>query len=253
MQILPLPAFKDNYIWVIREGNRAAVVDPGDEVPVLAYLAQEKLTLTAILVTHHHRDHVGGLPGLLAACPVPVFALSGEPIALVSHPLEDNQTFEVPGIGLELTMLAVPGHTRRHGAYYGANALFCGDTLFGCGCGRLFEGTPPQMYDSLARFTALPPETVIYSAHEYTQSGVRFALAVEPGNRALYKRQAQVDELRAADRPTLPFTLAEELATNPFFRCEVPEVIASASAHLDEPLQSPVAVFTAIRTWRDEF
>ncbi len=258
MQIIALPAFKDNYIWVLREKNSVAVVDPGDAAPVLAYLAREKAVLSAILTTHHHADHVGGIPALLAAQPVPVFGLAGDPIPHLDHPLADGQDFTVPGIGLTLTLLAVPGHTRGHGAYYATNGLahpvlFSGDTLFGCGCGRLFEGTPAQMFHSLSRLAALPADTRVYCAHEYTQANIRFALTVEPGNENLRQRARQVDERRAAGLPTVPSLLAEELATNPFLRSAEPAIQAAASEHSDQTLSEPVRVFATIREWKDGY
>lgn len=253
MQILPLPAFGDNYIWLIREGNKAAVVDPGDAAPVLNYLRAEGLTLTAILITHHHGDHVGGIREILATHPAPVFGLSGEPVAEMDHPLEDGAEFDVPGLPLRLTLLAVPGHTRRHGAYYGAKLLFCGDTLFGCGCGRLFEGSPPQMHTSLSRLAALPGDTQVYCAHEYTEANIRFALAVEPGNRALQARAVETRKLRAEGLATVPFPMSLELATNPFLRSDSPEVIASASARAGKSLENEVDVFTEVRQWKNEF
>lgn len=253
MNIVPLPAFHDNYIWLLREGKNAAVVDPGDATPVLAYLEQEGLNLTAILATHHHDDHVGGIPALLQKHPAPVFGLAGEGIACLSHTLEDGEEFDLPGLNMAFRILAVPGHTLGHGAYYGANLLFCGDTLFGCGCGRLFEGTPAQMYTSLSRLAALPAETRVYCAHEYTEANIRFALAVEPGNERLQARAKATKACRAAGESTVPSLLKEEMATNPFLRSTAPEVIAAASAHAGRMLANPVDVFTEIRSWKNGF
>ncbi len=253
MNIVPLPAFRDNYIWILREGRNAAVVDPGDAATVLAYLEREGLKLTAILATHYHDDHVGGIPALLQKHPAPVFGLAGEAIPCLSHALEDGEVFDLPGLDMAFRVLAVPGHTLGHGAYYGANLLFCGDTLFGCGCGRLFEGSPAQMYASLSRLAALPAETRVYCAHEYTEANIRFALAVEPGNARLRERAEETRARRAAGESTVPSLLEEEIATNPFLRSTAPEVIAAASARAGRTLTDPVAVFTEIRSWKNGF
>ena len=253
MQIVPLRAFRDNYIWLLRDGPNAAVVDPGDAAPVLHYLRSEGLTLTAILATHHHDDHVGGIPALLREAPAPVYGLSGEPIPGLDQPLKDGEEFHVPGLGVSFRVLAVPGHTLGHGAYYGANLLFCGDTLFACGCGRLFEGTPAQMHASLSRLAALPPDTEVYCAHEYTEANIRFALAVEPGNTRLQARALATKALRAAGEATVPSRLEEENATNPFLRSKAPEVIAAATRHAGRTLAAPLEVFTEIRAWKNGF
>lgn len=253
MQIVQLQAFRDNYIWVLRKGKKAAVVDPGDAAPVMDYLRAEGLALSAILVTHHHNDHVGGIEALLREYPAEVFGLAGTSLPGLSHPLEDGEEFILPGLGIPLRMLAVPGHTLGHGAYYGSNSLFCGDTLFGCGCGRLFEGTPRQMHDSLTRLASLPGDTLVYCAHEYTEANIRFALTVEPGNGHLQARARETRSRRASGLATVPSRLEEELATNPFLRSTSPEVIAAASSHLGRPLSSPVDVFAAIRSWKDGF
>lgn len=253
MQIVPLPAFRDNYIWLLRNGANAAVVDPGDATPVLDYLRTEGLSLTAILATHHHDDHVGGIPALLQEHPAPVFGLAGEPIPGLSRALTDGEEFELPGLAFRFRVLAVPGHTLGHGAYYGANLLFCGDTLFACGCGRLFEGTPSQMHASLARLAALPGNTQVYCAHEYTEANIRFALAVEPENDRLQARALETRARRAAGEATVPFRLEEELATNPFLRSDAPEVIASAARHAGHPLAGVVDVFTEVRAWKNGF
>ena len=253
MQIVPLPAFRDNYLWLLRDGNNAVVVDPGDAGPVLDYLDREGLTLTAILTTHHHEDHVGGIPALLGRFPVPVFGLDGEPVRGLSNPLKDGDEFVPPGLNMSFRVLAVPGHTLGHGAYYGANLLFCGDTLFGCGCGRLFEGSPAQMHASLARLAVLPADTRVYCAHEYTEANIRFALAVEPGNARLQTRAVATKTRRAAGEPTVPLLLSEELATNPFLRSDAPEVREAASRHAGHALVAPVDVFTEIRAWKNDF
>lgn len=253
MDIQSLRAFEDNYIWLLREGRRVVVVDPGDEAPVLRYLAEEDADLAAILLTHHHGDHTGGVAGLLARHPVPVFGPAGESIAGVSVPLREGDKIALPDFHADLKVIDVPGHTRGHIAYYGEGALFCGDTLFACGCGRLFEGTAAQMWSSLGKLAALPPETGVYCAHEYTESNIRFALAVESGNAALLTRAGRVAELRRNLQPTVPFTLAEELATNPFLRSAQPEVARAAERHCGTALPGATEVFAALREWRNGF
>lgn len=253
MDIQSLRAFEDNYIWLLREGRRVVVVDPGDEAPVLRYLAEEDADLAAILLTHHHGDHTGGVAGLLARHPVPVFGPAGESIAGVSVPLREGDKIALPDFHADLKVIDVPGHTRGHIAYYGEGALFCGDTLFACGCGRLFEGTAAQMWSSLGKLAALPPETNVYCAHEYTESNIRFALAVESGNAALLTRAGRVAELRRNLQPTVPFTLAEELATNPFLRSAQPEVARAAERHCGTALPGATEVFAALREWRNGF
>lgn len=253
MDIQSLRAFEDNYIWLLREGRRVVVVDPGDEAPVLRYLAEEDADLAAILLTHHHGDHTGGVAGLLARHPVPVFGPAGESIAGVSVPLREGDKIALPDFHADLKVIDVPGHTRGHIAYYGEGALFCGDTLFACGCGRLFEGTAAQMWASLGKLAALPPETGAYCAHEYTEPNIRFALAVESGNAALLTRAGRVAELRRNLQPTVPFTLAEELATNPFLRCAQPEVVRAAERHCGTALPDAAEVFAALREWKNGF
>ncbi|MCM2328708.1 MAG: hydroxyacylglutathione hydrolase [Lysobacter sp.] len=253
MQIHPVPAFEDNYLWVIEDGRHAAVVDPGDEHPVQAFLESKGLELSAILVTHHHGDHVGGVEWLAGRWKCPVFGPAGERIDGLTQRLREGDRITVPGLGLELSVLDVPGHTRGHIAYVGPGIVLCGDTLFACGCGRLFEGTPAQMQESLAKLAKLPGETRVYCAHEYTMSNIRFALAVEPGNAKLFARSERDAAARAAGRPTLPCTIADEQDTNPFLRWASPEVIASASKHAGRALASPVEVFTAVREWKNNF
>jgi len=253
MDICSLHAFEDNYIWLLREGRRIVAVDPGDETPVLRYLDEERAELAAILVTHHHGDHTGGLAGLVARYPVPVYGPAGEAIPGTSIPLREGDNVPLPGFAATLQVLDVPGHTRGHIAYYGNGALFCGDTLFACGCGRLFEGTASQMWASLVKLAALPPDTRVYCAHEYTQSNIRFALAVEPDNEELLARSERVAEMRRNRRPTVPFTLAEELATNPFLRCAQGQVARAAERHAGRALSSPTEAFAALREWKNGF
>lgn len=245
-----IPAFKDNYIWLLTRGRRAFVVDPGEAAPVLARLAADGLDLEGILITHHHADHQGGVAELKSRFDPEVYAPAKESITGGTRLLSGGETVDVLGEPLEV--IAVPGHTRGHVAYAGRGRLFCGDTLFGAGCGRLFEGTPAQMAESLARLAALPDTTLVYCAHEYTEMNLRFALAVEPDNPALQERVVKVAALRAAGLPSVPSTLADEKATNPFLRCAEPAVIAAGLRHgaVD---RSPTAVFTAIRGWRNGF
>ena len=253
LEIVPLPAFQDNYIWTLRQGGHAAVVDPGEAGPVKQYLARERLRLVAILATHHHPDHVGGIAELVAAGKVPVFGPKGEPIPAMTHPVAQDDRLEIPELAATFSVLAIPGHTRAHVAYYGLGSLFCGDTLFACGCGRVFEGTPEQMLHSLTKLAALPDETKVYCGHEYTLANIRFARAVDPENQTLAAREARARKLRDAGLPTLPSTLGEERATNPFLRCAEPAVVESANKYLGARASDPVRVFAAIREWKNKF
>lgn len=250
-EVRPIPAFRDNYVWLLRRGDRVAVVDPGDAAPVEAALAGSGLRLAAILVTHHHADHQGGVERLVAGHGATVFGPAAESITGLSQPLSGGERIEIAGLG-GFAVLAVPGHTRGHLAYLAGRRLFCGDTLFGAGCGRLFEGTPAQMADSLARLAALPDETEVYCAHEYTEANLRFAAAVEPDNPAIRRRMAEAAAMRARGEPTLPSTIGLEKATNPFLRCGEPAVVAAARRR-DPAAASAVEVFAAIRAWRNEF
>ena len=255
LDVVPVKAFKDNYVWTLRNKTHAAVVDPGEAQPVLDYLAAEKLELAAILATHHHADHVGGIAELLQRQRVPggipVYGPRGEPIATLTQPVSGGDTVRVPELGVEFSVLDIPGHTRAHIAYYGAGSLFCGDTLFACGCGRLFEGTADQMYASLQKLARLPDDTKVYCGHEYTLANIGFAKGVEPQNAALAAREARDRRLQEAGKPTLPSTMREEKATNPFLRCSEPAVVESVNKYLGARVSDPVRVFAAIREWKN--
>lgn len=251
--VVALRAFSDNYIWTIRDATRAAVVDPGDAKPVLEYLRREKLELVAILNTHHHADHVGGNAELLAHFRVPVYGPHDQRIPEVSQRLADGERITLPHFGLAFEVMEIPGHTRTHIAFHGAGMLFCGDTLFAAGCGRLFEGTPQQMHESLAKLMRVPDATRVYCGHEYTLSNIRFAKAADPGNAALNALESRAQKLRDQDLPTLPTDIGQEKATNPFVRCAEPAVVASASHYAGKPLQDPVSVLAAIREWKNNF
>jgi len=256
-EIIPIPAFADNYIWLIREGSHAAVVDPGDAAPVLAYLDANDLELTGILNTHHHPDHVGGNRALLARWPCGVLGPANEDIPGRTVALREGDRVDVPGFDIALHVLDIPGHTAGHvalvGNVAGAPTLFCGDTLFAGGCGRLFEGTPAQMWNSLSKLAALAPATRAYCGHEYTLANLRFARAVEPGNGELAAREARDTATRARNAPTVPSTIADERATNPFLRAEVPAVRAAAEAHAGRALPDAVAAFAELREWKNTF
>jgi hydroxyacylglutathione hydrolase len=255
--IIPIPAFSDNYVWLLRAGASAAVVDPGDAKPVLDYLDRERLALVAVLATHHHADHVGGISALLERFDVPVYGPAGEKIPRRTRALREGDRIAIPALGATFDTLDIPGHTAGHIAYCGmfggALALFCGDTLFAAGCGRLFEGTPDQMWASLSKLAALPGETRVYCGHEYTLANLRFAAAVEPRSAALAERTARERAKRDEGLPTVPSTIAEERATNPFLRANVPEVRAAAQAHAGRALDDPASTFAVLRSWKNEF
>ncbi len=261
MNLIALPAFTDNYIWMLHDGVDAVVIDPGDCAPVLAALDRLELKLAAILVTHHHADHVGGVAGLRSRLVGPMFGPAFESIPEPYVPVRGGETVRV--LGLDFEVIDVPGHTSGHIAYFHrphsipgaateAPLLFCGDTLFSGGCGRLFEGTPAQMHHSLQTLAALPGDTRVCCAHEYTLSNLKFARAVEPDNADVDRYTRWCEQQRAADRPTLPGRIADERAVNPFLRCGVPAVIETARRHGARG-QQPVEVFTALRLWKNEF
>lgn len=261
--IHPIPAFNDNYIWCFADsaGRSAVVVDPGDAGPVLDFLKARKLSLAAILITHHHGDHVGGVAALLRHYEAPVFGPAETPFKGVTHPLEDGASANV--MGIDFQVINVPGHTLDHIAYFAPTgfpwpALFCGDTLFACGCGRLFEGTPEQMQSSLARLAELPDQTRVFCAHEYTLANLRFARTVVPGDQALADFESRCRQARQEQRPTLPVTLGNEKLLNPFLRWADNEVISAAMAYASEEgmaisAESPQSVFATIRRWKDRF
>jgi hydroxyacylglutathione hydrolase len=253
LRITPLPAFSDNYFWLLARGGSAAVVDPGDAGPVERALEEHGLRLDAILVTHHHADHVGGVATLKHRFTPTVYGPAYESIPARDRALSGGDTIEA--LGTRFEVIDVPGHTAGHIAYYAASesALFCGDTLFACGCGRLFEGTPAQMHASLSALAALPGQTRVYCAHEYTLANIRFALAVEPGNAELQQRALDAEALRRRGEPTVPSTIALERATNPFLRCDAAEVRAAAARRKRGAETSPVTTFATLREWKNGF
>lgn len=253
LSIIPLPAFKDNYIWTLHNQQHAVVVDPGDASPVLAYLSAHKLKLAAILCTHHHNDHTGGICELVQVYNVPVYGPQHEDIPCITHKLGEGDGVELAELNMRLNVIDIPGHTRGHIAFMDSSRVFCGDTLFGCGCGRIFDGTAPQLFHSLQRLKNLPGETLVYCTHEYTEANIRFALACETHNAKLHQRQLDAHTLRIAGQPTLPSTIALEKATNPFLRCSEPEIIATVQrmTHITQTDES--SVFTALRGWKDRF
>jgi hydroxyacylglutathione hydrolase len=255
MNLVALPAFADNYIWMLHDGTRAVVVDPGDAAPVARALDERGLALAGILVTHHHADHVGGVDELRPRLRGPVWGPAGETIPEPYLPLAEGDVIEV--LGLRFAVIDVPGHTAGHIAYAQQGAaqaplLFCGDTLFSAGCGRLFEGTPAQMSDSLHKLATLPGDSVVCCTHEYTMSNLRFAAAVEPGNAARAAYQLRCAALREAGQPTLPSSIGLELQINPFLRCTAPEVVAAAQAR-GTTADDEVSVFATLREWKNDY
>lgn len=253
MTLHALPAFEDNYVWLIAgPAGGVVVVDPGDPAPVRAAAARG-LRPAAILVTHHHADHIGGVEALAAEFGLPVWAPDDPRMPALARTVRDGDRIEPTGTGLSFEVLSTPGHTRSHVCFFGAGTLFCGDTLFSLGCGRLFEGTPAKMLASLDRLAMLPGDTRVCCAHEYTASNGRFALAVEPGNPALAARMEEVRAARAAGRPTLPTTIAGERACNPFLRVREPAVRAALAARLGRAPADDVEAFATLRAWKDGF
>jgi hydroxyacylglutathione hydrolase len=259
--VTALPAFVDNYIWMVERAEYAVVVDPGDAAPVLARLAERRLKLAAILATHHHADHVGGVAGIIAKHPAPVYGprVESARIPTLTVLVDDGDRVTIPEVGWQLEVLAIPGHTRGHVAYHqprtGAEPprLFVGDTLFSAGCGRLFEGTPEQMHASLQRLNAFEPETEVYCMHEYTLANLAFAATVEPGNREIERYRQHVCALRDRGLPSLPSRLAVERQVNPFLRVGEPAIIAAATSRLGHAPADSVSTFAALRRWKDGF
>ena len=250
--ITAIPALQDNYIWAIHHDRLAAVVDPGDAAPVLAFLNERGLQLEAILCTHRHADHIGGIAVLRGVYNVPVYGRRHPNNPHITDELREGDRLELEGVGIQFDIIEIPGHVDDHIAYLAPGMVFCGDVLFGAGCGRNFEGTKEQLHHSLQRLAQLPDTTRVYCAHEYTAANLRFALACEPDNPAVKQRIATTQQLRAAHQITLPSTIALEKATNPFLRCSQPEIIRTMQQH-GMTDTSELGVFTAMREWKNHF
>jgi hydroxyacylglutathione hydrolase len=255
MNLIALPAFADNYIWMLHDGRRAMVVDPGDPQPVMQALQLHDLQLRAILVTHHHADHIGGVDALREATGATVYGPARERIPEPFEPLRSGNAVEA--LGLRFEVLEVPGHTAGHIAFYAPKVdesplLFCGDTLFSGGCGRIFEGTPGQMLASLDTLAALPADTLVCCTHEYTLSNLRFARAVDPDNQTLADYVRRCEATRARQMPTLPSSIGLERQINPFLRSREPTLIAAVQS-FDATAQGEVGVFAALREWKNQF
>lgn len=251
LKVLPVPALRDNYIWVIHDDHAVAVVDPGEAEPIVAWLTDRGMRLSAILITHHHGDHVAGVATLVALHGCPVYGPYDEDIVEVNRPVRDGDLVELAVPAARFQVISVPGHTRGHVAYYGHAHLFCGDTLFSCGCGRLFEGTADQMYSSLMRLATLPDDTLVCCAHEYTLANLAFARQVDPSNRELETWAEEALRLRRAGHPTLPVSLGREQRVNPFLRCREPELRIAAEHWSGGLLQDPSQVFATLREMKN--
>lgn len=257
LTVNPVRAFADNYIWLIqglKDTSRVVAVDPGDARPVVEALQREALSLAGILITHHHRDHTGGVEALVEKFQgVPVFGPARETIPALTRGLAEGDLVAFEDLGLRFQVQEVPGHTAGHIAYVGHGAVFCGDTLFSGGCGRLFEGTPAQMLGSLSRLSALPPDTLVYCTHEYTLSNLRFARVVDAGNAVTAAYEEECRQRRHREEPTLPSTIGRERNINPFLRCDREAVVRAAEQHVGRRLTTAVEVFSAVRQWKDQF
>ncbi len=254
LEVTPARAFRDNYIWLIhapQHSRSIVIVDPGDARPVIEAIELNELTPIGIFATHHHPDHVGGVSELVERFNLEVWGPAGEHIPCRTHALREGDSVDLSEFQLRFQVIDIPGHTSGHIAYHGHGALFCGDTLFSAGCGRLFEGTPTQMTDSLNKLKSLPDDTRVYCGHEYTLANLRFAQCVEPENDALNDYLEASTERRASGVPTLPSTIAMERQVNPFLRCDQPAVRASAEAHAGRSLPDEVDVFAIVRAWKD--
>lgn len=254
--LFPIRALQDNYIWALINPSAGllVLVDPGEADPVIAFLRQSGLSLQGILITHHHYDHTAAILALTKHIPVPVWGPSSCSVVGVTHEVRDKDKIFIHQDLPVLEVMAIPGHTLDHLAYFANNdTLFCGDTLFGGGCGRLFEGSAAQLWASLQRLAALPDETKICCAHEYTLKNLAFAVCVEPNNQALLRRIDAVKALRAEHKPSLPSLLIDERQTNPFLRCHEEAVIQSVQAYAQCTLFNPIDVFAALRRWKDDF
>lgn len=251
LTLIPLPAFTDNYIWVLHDGRHAIAVDPGDPAPLIAFLDTHRLALTAVLITHHHRDHTGGNTLLHQRYGCAIYAPENPSIPAVSHPLHGGDSVTLARPEAYFEVLATPGHTLDHLSYVGHGFLFCGDTVFGCGCGKLFEGSAAMMAASLDAILALPDATRVCCAHEYTLSNIDFAKTLDGDNPALLERERQDRARRSRNQPTLPSTLDLEKATNPFLRFHDPDMTAFAARYLNRPHPDPAEVFGAIRAAKD--
>lgn len=252
LTITAIPALQDNYIWLLHLGRHAVAVDPGEAAPALDFLQENKLQLDAILCTHRHHDHIGGISELREVYNVPVYGRKHPNNPHITHDLREGDRLRLDTLGTVFDIIETPGHLDDHLAFIAPQAVFCGDIMFGAGCGKNFEGSLAQLHHSLQRLAALPDETLVYCAHEYTAYDLPFALACEPGNPDIQRRNVETKLLRAANRPTVPFTIALEKATNPFLRYTSPELIQTLQSRglVDT---SELAVFTALRQWRDRF
>lgn len=254
IEITPILAFNDNYIWMIANptSQQVWIVDPGQAAPVIAALEKKHYSPTGILVTHHHFDHTGGIEQLVKQYDCPVYGPTNDPITICSHRLTEQDTLSFPDTDLHFSVLDIPGHTKGHIAFFGGGLLFCGDTLFTGGCGRLFEGTPAEMVQSLTKLSQLPPNTRVYCGHEYTLANLAFAKIIEPDNFDIEQRIHDTKKLRAQNLPTVPSTIKIELATNPFLRCDQPVVIQAAEKYAQKKLNTTIDVFATIRQWKNQ-
>lgn len=249
LHIFPIPAFEDNYIWLLHNKRDAVVIDPGDAAPVLKKLQELSLNLRAILITHHHADHINGVAELMNQFSAPVYAPQYEQFQFEHIALAEGDQINLNTIGLTFNVMWLPGHTLGHIAYLNESCLFCGDVLFSVGCGRLFEGTPKQMLGSLNRLKNLDPSISVYCTHEYTAKNIDFALTLEPNNRDLHHRKIEVEKLRHLQQASLPTSIGLELKTNPFLRCNQQVIIENAGVGKGDEL----SVFTKIRELRNHY